>query len=81
MSDQFLPVRSSTHNTARPAMSTMPGMDTAGTDLPASSGSPLWFSATNWLGTVGVALAAIFWTYGYSPNASRKSAALSRWVT
>lgn len=56
------PVRSSTHNAAQSAMA---GMDMAGMDMPASSGSPAWFSAVNWLGTVGFAVAAVFWTYWY----------------
>ncbi|MCV7075777.1 DUF5134 domain-containing protein [Mycobacterium szulgai] len=65
MNAQLFPARSSTQSTAEPAMSSMPGMDMAGTDMPASSGSLLWFSAVSWLGTVGFAVAAVFWTYWY----------------
>ncbi|KPN48048.1 DUF5134 domain-containing protein, partial [Mycobacterium intracellulare] len=64
MNAQLFPVRSSTHDAGQPATS-MPGMDPASMDMPASSGSPVWFSAVSWLGTVGFAVAAVFWTYWY----------------
>jgi hypothetical protein len=64
MNTQLFPVRSSTHDVAQPTMP-MPGMDMAGTDMPASSGSPMWFSAVSWVGTVGFVVAAVFWTYWY----------------
>lgn len=65
MNAQLFPVRSSTVYAAQPAMSSMPGMDMAGTEMPASSGPPIWFSAVNWVGAVGFVVAAVFWTYWY----------------
>ncbi|KAA8969132.1 DUF5134 domain-containing protein [Mycobacterium sp.] len=41
----------------------MPGMAMAGMDMPSSSGSPGWFSAVDWFGTVFFAIAAVFWIY------------------
>lgn len=64
MDGHLLPVRSGTQHRAQPGVP-MPGMDMAGTNLAASSGPPIWFSAVNWVGTVGFAVAAIFWTYRY----------------
>lgn len=64
MNGHLLPVRSSTRQRAQPGMS-MPGMDMAAMNTPASSGSPIWFSAVNWFGTVSFAVAAVFWTYRY----------------
>ncbi|MCV6984997.1 DUF5134 domain-containing protein [Mycobacterium shinjukuense] len=43
----------------------MPGMDMAAMDMLASDGSPLWFSAVNWFGVVGLAVAAVVWTFRY----------------
>jgi hypothetical protein len=60
MNGHLLPVRSST----QPGMS-MSGMDTAAMNMPARSGSPVWFSAVNWFGTVGFAVAAVFLTCRY----------------
>jgi hypothetical protein len=60
MNARLFPVRARTHDIAQPAMSSMPGMD-----MPASHASPVWFSAVNWVGTVGFAVAAVFWTYWY----------------
>jgi hypothetical protein len=64
MNTQLFPVRSSTQDGAQPTMP-MPGMDMASTDMPASSGSSMWFSAVSWVGTVGFVVAAVFWTYWY----------------
>lgn len=65
MGAQFFPAPASTHNSAQSDTS-MPGMDMAGMNMPASSGSPpTWFSAVGWLGTVAFAVAAVFWTYWY----------------
>lgn len=58
MDDDLLPVRAPT-----PLGSSMPGMDMASMTTPASGGSPAWFSAVNWVGTVGFAGAAVFWVY------------------
>ncbi|MGH3634758.1 DUF5134 domain-containing protein [Mycobacterium sp.] len=33
-----------------------------------STGSPIWFSAVNWFGTVGFAVATVCWTYRRSPG-------------
>lgn len=64
MGAHWFPARASAQDAAEPATS-MPGMDMAGAGMPASSGSPLWFSAVSWLGTVGFAVAAVFWTCWY----------------
>jgi|SRR5208283_3871552 len=66
MNGHLLPVRSSSQqpDMSMPGMD-MPGMDMAPMNTPISSGSPLWFSAVNWIGTVGFAVAAVFWTYRY----------------
>ncbi|WP_101953455.1 DUF5134 domain-containing protein [Mycobacterium intracellulare] len=60
MGGPLLPARSSTA-----PVTSMPDMDMAGTTMPASSGSPAWFGAVNWLGTATFAIAAIFWTCRY----------------
>lgn len=65
MNARWYPARTSTEHHVPPAMSSMPGMDMAGTAMPASSGPPVWFSAVNWLAAVGFAVAALFWTYWY----------------
>lgn len=65
MNTQLFPVRSSTHDVAQPTMPSMPGMDMAGPEVPASSGPPEWFSAVSWVGTIGFSIAAVFWTYWY----------------
>ena len=62
MNARFFPVGSSARGAAQSAMA---GMDMAGPTMPARSGSPVWFSAVGWLGTVGFAVAAVFWTYWY----------------
>ncbi len=64
MNGHLLPVRSSTQHATQPGTS-MPGMGMAAMDMPASSGSPVWFSAVNWFGTVGFAVAAVFWACTY----------------
>ncbi|KPN48136.1 DUF5134 domain-containing protein, partial [Mycobacterium intracellulare] len=64
MNTRLFPVRSNTHDEAPPALP-MPGMDPASMDMPASNGSHVWFSTVSWLGTVGFAVAAVFWTYWY----------------
>lgn len=43
----------------------MPGMDMGAVNMPASSGHPVWFSAVNWLGAIGFAIAALGWTYSH----------------
>lgn len=65
MNARWYPARTGTEHHVPPAMSSMPGMDMAGTAMPASSGPPVWFSAVNWLAAVGFAVAALFWTYWY----------------
>ena len=60
MDRQLLPMGRSTQT----AMS-MPGMDMAAMNIPASSGAPLWFGAVNWVGTLSFAVAAVFWTRKY----------------
>ena len=65
MDARLFPVGSGARGAAQPDMSAMAGMDMAGPNMPASSGSPMWFSAVSWLGAVGFAVAAAFWTYWY----------------
>ncbi|MCA2306066.1 DUF5134 domain-containing protein [Mycobacterium intracellulare] len=65
MNARWYPARTSTQDHAPSAMSSMPGMDMAGTAMPASSGSPIWFNAVNWVAAVGFTVAALFWTYWY----------------
>ncbi|BBX95512.1 DUF5134 domain-containing protein [Mycobacterium lacus] len=65
MSDHLLPVRSSIQQPTQPDMA-MPAQDMAGMNMPTSGASSLWFSAVNWIGMVGFAVAAVFWTYRYS---------------
>ena len=60
MNGHLLHVQTST----QPAMS-MPDMDMAAMNVPASSAPPIWFSAVNWVGIVGFAVAAAYWTYRY----------------
>ncbi|MEB3969196.1 DUF5134 domain-containing protein [Mycobacterium ulcerans] len=43
------------------AAMSMPGTAMTAMNMPATSGAPLWFSAANWLGTVGFAGAGAFW--------------------
>ena len=64
MDRQLLPVGRST------AMS-MPGMDMAVLNMPASSGAPLWFGAVNWVGALSFAVAAVFWTRKYFTERQR----------
>jgi len=60
MNGHLLPVRSSTQSDM-----SMPDMTTSAMNMPASSGSPTWFTAVNWFGTLIFAAAAGFWTYRY----------------
>jgi Domain of unknown function (DUF5134) len=69
MNSHLMPATSSAH----PDMS-MPGMDMSSMNMPASNKSPIWFSAIGWIGTVGFALAAVFWTYRYVLDRRRKTA-------
>lgn len=64
MNGSLLPVRSSSQHATEPDMP-MPGMDMAAMNQPPSGGAPIWFSVVNWLGTVGFAAAAAFWTCIY----------------
>jgi hypothetical protein len=67
MNSHLMPARAS----AKQDMS-MPGMDMSAMDMPASSGSPVWFSVVGWIGVVGFAAAAAFWTYRYVVDHRRK---------
>lgn len=67
MDSHLMPARSST----RPDMS-MPGMNMSSMNMPASHGSPVWYSAVGWIGAVGFAVAAVFWTYRYLIDRRRK---------
>lgn len=51
--------------TPMPGMEMMPGMDMDAAHMSGSNGHPVWFSATNWVGVVGFAAAALWWTYRY----------------
>ncbi|WP_375481947.1 DUF5134 domain-containing protein [uncultured Mycobacterium sp.] len=64
MNGHLLPLRSSTPHQTQPGMS-MPGTEMAEMNMPASSGSPVWFTVVNWFGTVSFAIAAAFWIYKY----------------
>ena len=64
MNGHLLPVQSSTQHRTQPDMS-MPGMDMPAVNMPASNESPIWFDAVGWIGAVGFAVAAVFWTYRY----------------
>jgi Trk-type K+ transport system membrane component len=61
MDGHLLPVESSTRDHAQPDVS-MPDMTMASMAMPTGTGSPIWFSTVNWFGTVGFAVAAVFWT-------------------
>jgi hypothetical protein len=67
MGGHLMPARSS----APPEMS-MPGMEMSAMNMPATNESPVWFSAIGWIGAVGFALAAVFWTYRYVVDRRRK---------
>jgi hypothetical protein len=67
MDGHLMPARSS----AQPEMS-MPGMDMSAMNMPATNESPVWYSAIGWVGAVGFALAAVFWTYRYVVDRRRK---------
>jgi hypothetical protein len=69
MDSRLMPARSS----AQPDMS-MPGMDMPSMNMPASNESPAWFSVVGWIGLVGFAIAAAFWTYRYVLDLRRKTA-------
>jgi Domain of unknown function (DUF5134) len=60
MDSHLMPAGSS----AQPDMS-MPGMDMSAMNTPSTHESPTWYSALGWIGVVGFALAAVFWTYRY----------------
>jgi len=64
MDGHLLPAGSDTQYHPQPGTA-MPGMNMADMNMPTSSGSPLWFSAVNWFGTVTYAVAAAFWIYRY----------------
>lgn len=65
MNAQWYPARTSPQHHAQPPMSSMPGMDMTGMAMPASTGSPIWFSAVNWFAAGVFAIAALFWAYWY----------------
>jgi Trk-type K+ transport system membrane component len=52
----------------------MPGMDMSATSMPSTHESPIWFSVVGWIGVVGFAVAAVFWTYRYVLDRRRKTA-------
>lgn len=58
MNGHLLPIGSNT----QPDMST-PGVDMSAMNMPAASRTPIWFSAVNWFGAVGFAVAAVYWGY------------------
>jgi hypothetical protein len=55
MDDRLLPAGPSS------ALS-MPAMGMGAMSMPSGGGAPVWFGAVNWMGTIGCALAAVFWT-------------------
>jgi Trk-type K+ transport system membrane component len=67
MNGHLMPARSS----APPEMS-MSGMEMSAMNMPATNESPVWCSAIGWIGAVGFALAAVFWTYRYVVDRRRK---------
>ena len=69
MDSHLMPAGSST----QPDMS-MPGMDMSSMNMPATHETPLWFSVVGWIGAVGFAVAAVFWTYRYVLDRRRKTA-------
>lgn len=52
------------HSSKQPNAS-MPGMDMAAMNEPASSAAPTWFTTVNWLGAIIFAIAAAFWASRY----------------
>ena len=68
MDSDLLPDQSS----AQPEMS-MPGMKMSAMKMPASN-SATWSSAVGWVGAVGFAVAAVFWTCRYVLDRRRKTA-------
>jgi len=52
------------HSSSQPNTS-MPGMDMAAMNEPASSGAPTWFTTVNWIGAIIFAIAAAFWASRY----------------
>lgn len=68
MDPHLMPSRSS----AQPDMS-MPGMDMPSKSVSAANESPVWFSVVGWVGAVGFAVAAVFWTYRYVLDWRRKT--------
>jgi hypothetical protein len=67
MNSHLMPARA----IAQPAMA-MPGMDMSTMDMPAGNESPVWFDVVGWIGAVGFAVAAVFWTYRYVLDSRRK---------
>lgn len=67
MDSRWMPATSST----RRDMS-MPGMDMSSMNMSASNKSPIWFDAVGWIGVVGFALTAVFWSYRYFVDRHRK---------
>lgn len=69
MDSHLMPAGSST----QPDKS-MPGMDMSAMSMPSTHESPVWFSVVGWIGAVGFAVAAVFWTYRYVLDRRRKTA-------
>jgi Domain of unknown function (DUF5134) len=69
MDSHWMPAGSS----MQPDMS-MPGMEMSAMEMPTTSEPPTWFSAVGWIGVVGFAVAAVFWTYRYVLDRRRKTA-------
>jgi len=51
----------------------MPGMDMSAMSMPSTHESPVWFGIVGWIGAVGFAVAAVFWTYRYVLDRRRKT--------
>lgn len=47
------------------AGASMPDMDMASMNMPASSGSPSWLSAVSWVGVVSFTVAVVYWACRY----------------
>jgi hypothetical protein len=67
MDGHLMSARSST-----PPEMSMPGMEMSAMNMPATNESPVWFSTIGWIGAVGFALAAVFWTCRYVVDRRRK---------
>jgi hypothetical protein len=72
MNGHLLPTGSNT----QPDTAT-PGMDMTAMNMPATSGTPIWFSAVNWFGAVGFAVAAVCWGYRYVVGRRHEAARLA----